>query len=394
MGRKRIWPPKIQTHVSGQAFFRIKKTNVYLGPADAPDVRARYLRAVAEIEANGGTIPPRAKPTSLTVADVVARFMLHAETYYSARGRELPQFRYALAPLVTLYGDLAAADFRTAELEALQLVMASGSWQICIAQRHTKPAPDRKCIAQRHTNGWCRNVVNRHVNRVRTAWRWAERKGLVPEGRTAHLRTVPALKRNDPRVRHTKRRQGITLEQLQAVLPRIQERRKRRPCAAMLELGFWSGCRPSEVRLMRGCEIDREGGPVVDGLRIWLYTPDQHKKDHLEQPRVVALGPECQRVLAPWLDSADPEAYLFPSGRAGTPYTDFSYAQAVRRGARKAGVRLVPYNCRHAARKRVTHGMSLDHARAYLGHATAAQAAEYAHGQDVQAAAEAARRLG
>ena len=51
--------------------------------------------------------------------------------------------------------------------------------------------------------GWCRNVVNRRIVRIQTAWKWIEKEGLVPKGSHANLCTVSPLRKNDRTVRHT-----------------------------------------------------------------------------------------------------------------------------------------------------------------------------------------------
>src|SRR5581483_6260445 len=72
------------------------------------------------------------------------------------QGGEPDAFARSLAPLLQLYAGLPAADLDTAKLEAVRQEMIR--------------------------RGWCRNVINRRVVRIKTLWRWAEAQGHVPRG--------------------------------------------------------------------------------------------------------------------------------------------------------------------------------------------------------------------
>jgi hypothetical protein len=45
---------------------------------------------------------------------------------------------------------------------------------------------------------------------------------------------------------------------------------------------------------MRGCDLDTTGV-------VWLYRPAQHKTAHRGKTGVIAIGPRCQEVIAPFL---------------------------------------------------------------------------------------------
>lgn len=65
---------------------------------------------------------------------------------------------------------------------------------------------------------WCRNVVNRRIARVKTMWRWAESRKLVPAGSYHHLQTVRGLPKTAKCVRQTPKVRPAFGEQLQSAL--------------------------------------------------------------------------------------------------------------------------------------------------------------------------------
>ena len=66
--------------------------------------------------------------------------------------------------------------------------------------------------------------------------------------------------------------------------------------------------RPDEVTIMRPCDLDRTG-------EVWVYRPESHKLEWLDQNKEVLIGPQAQQVLAPWLENAAPDQYLFSPRR-------------------------------------------------------------------------------
>lgn len=407
----RKWPPAVHHHKpTGQARVRLNGRDYYLGPYGSDRAAREYARLIAEAAAGRDPTPPG---PGLTVAEVVARWASQEAPRYSDRGRERREFKYALRPLLRLYAHQPAASFGVRELQAVQLALASGSW-LTDEERARARAANRPA-------GVASGVVNRRVTRIRTLWRWAEREGLAPPGSFAHLCSLPGLRANDRRVRHTRRRKPATWAQVEVALPHCPPQ-----VAAMLLLQWHTGMRSGEVRIMRGCDVER-GGPGS----VWLYRPHLHKNDWRGQERVVPLGPEAQRVLLPWLESREPDAYLFRPREAdeerylrmraarktrvqpsqlrrdheralrrrqhpswGACYTACSYPQAVRKACKAASVDpFHPYQLRHAAKMRFAAAAGLEAARAALGQATTSATDRYGE-LDLPLAVEAARKVG
>jgi integrase len=379
MPRKPIYPPPVRHNKArNQDYVRIAGRQIYLGPHDSDKARGAYARVLAE-HAGGVKRPAPAGPAP-PVSVVVESWLTAEAPRYADRGRERGQFLRVLTPLVRLYGPSPAAAFGWAELAALQQALASGSW-MTDAERGER-------LRRKQPVGWCARVVNRQVVRVRTVWRWAERAGLVPPGRYAHLLSVSGLRAGDARVRHHAPVKPASWDDVRRVA------RCCHPAArAILLLCWWTGCRPGEARVLRPRDLDR-AGPV------WLYRPHRHKNEHRGQSRIVPLNKRAQAVLGPWLKAAAPDAYLFTpeprrDGYRAALYTCFSLAQAIRRGGEKAGVAgLNLYRLRHSAKDRVTAQCGLDAARAFLGQKSILTTDGYGTTTDVRLAVEAAARLG
>lgn len=374
-------PYPSKPHTSGQARLKIGGRHRYLGVHGSKESWAEYERLLARWRA-GLSLDDRtpAASATLTVSEVLARWEAHALETYSATGREYQQFRHTVRPLVALHGTLPAKDFTAELLEQLLLVMASGAWM---------PAARKARYAKTgHSVGWSRAVINRRLVRIKTVWKWAEKRKLVPPGSHAHLCTVRPLSKTERRVKSRPRRPAATWEKVAAVLPHVQSGRHRRPAAAMIELQWWTGMRSGEVRVMRAGEIDRSRD-------VWVYQPESHKNDWRDgaPPRRVPLGPECQRVLSPWLLGASPDDYLFrPRPAVNRPYSCTGYAQVIRRAARAAGVALQPYDCRHGAKMRITRALGADAARAVLGQQSI-EATQHYGSLDLEHAIETAKKL-
>lgn len=171
--------------------------------------------------------------------------------------------------------------------------------------------------------------------------------------------------------------------------------------------------RPGELCRLAPGQIHREGvvrvvgRGVVDLSRlggVWVYAPDQHKTTRLGYGRYVAIGPQAQAALAPWIagradDTAcfspaedwerqlaeragNRKTKLWPSHVArreaaaakprarnrGSLYTVRGYARAVARACEAAGLEhWHPHQLRHAAEVAVEIAFDLDAARATLG---------------------------
>jgi integrase len=187
----------------------------------------------------------------------------------------------------------------------------------------------------------------------------------------------------------------------------------------MVQIQRWSGMRPGEVVIMRGCDVDTTG-------EVWVYTPSGHKTAYRGRGRRIFLGPRAQAVLRPWFrpdatqflfapkeameefrrrQRAERKTPLYPSQRArarkanprqqpGARYTTRTYCHAIGYGCKRAGIsNWHPNQLRHAAGTRLRAGFDLETTRAVLGHSSPAVTEIYAE-IDMRRAAEAMKVLG
>ena len=78
---------------------------------------------------------------------------------------------------------------------------------------------------------------------------------------------------------------------------------------AMIQLQMVTGMRPTEVCIMRGCDIDTT-------REIWTYTPASHKTQHHGHRREIYLGPKARQIIEPFLAGRATDAYLFSPAEA------------------------------------------------------------------------------
>ena len=384
---------------SGKAVVTLNGHDHYLGTHGTPESRAAYDKLISAWLANGRRPTRRhnAEPTiddGPTLAEVVVLFLKHAERYYVKNGKqthEVHGFRTALRPIVDLFAELPAADF--------------------------SPTALRRCREWLADGDLCRTYLNKQVNRIRHAFRWAVGQELVAPDVLAKLREVEGLKkgRTEDGIRAREKEAVRPVEDtvVEATLPHLP-----RQLAAMVRLQLLTGMRPGEVTAMRTFFFYFTGSFLI-------YTPSSHKTEHHDQNRSVPIGPVAQDILRPFL-RADPNAFLFspreveeerrakaraarktpltPSQRARTPksrpkrtpgehYTTSSYYRAINRACDRAfppptelrclepaeerarqlkswhkAHRWHPNQLRHAFATRVRSEFGLEEAQVSLGH--------------------------
>jgi integrase len=174
----------------------------------------------------------------------------------------------------------------------------------------------------------------------------------------------------------------------------------------MTEL-LWLTCsRPLEILTLRRGDVQTGGKLMLasgleldlDEFGVWAAVKDKHKTDDGGYDRVIFFGPQCQAVLAPFLDRV-PTAFLFDpaEGRGRKPgekYGEKVLNKAIKRVCQRMGVvPFSPYQIRHATFKRVQKEFGRDAARVYGGHKVGGATEMYA-GADLAMAAKVAAKMG
>jgi len=260
---------------SGQAVVTLNSCDFYLGLWQSEASKAEYDRLIAEWVANGRRLPSEEQSDQLTVAELAVGFLAHAESYYANDGETTSEYtclKDALRPLHELYPQAAVRDFGPLSL---------------------------KTVRQRMIEiGWCRQYINRQVNRIRRMFKWGVENELVSATVLHALKSVAPLKQGRTDAPESKPVMSVPDEHVDAVVPLVS-----RQVAAMIQLQRLTGARPGEVVQFRPCDIE-----ALES--VWVFRPLRHKTKYRDMQREIYLGPRAQAIVAPFLDR-EPSAYCF-----------------------------------------------------------------------------------
>jgi len=378
--------PVLKRHkATGHAYARFNGHQIWFGSFDDAETHSRFATFVARWEANGRSLPEESGgEKGLTVEDLVAPYIRHAEVYYrrldGSQTHEIVNVKYTVRPLLDLFRELPVAEF---DLRALKRVR-------------------EKMI----DSGLSRLTVNNRVCRVVRIFGWGAEEEIVPPEVYGFLRALRPLKKGRSRAHETDPIAPVAWNEVEAVLGRVSA-----PVSAMILIQWFTGMRPGEIVQLRTADLDRSG-------EVWLYSPRKHKTAHHGRERVIAIGPQAQKVLSPFLlriPRPAPEKPLFspreamahrharareerqtplwpshkraqarkrrpvPKTKPQDAYTVDSYRRAITRACKTAGVdSWSPNQLRHAAATRIRKEHGLEAARVVLGHASSAITEVYA----------------
>jgi integrase len=301
---------------------------------------------------------------------MLVAFWQHVERHYrhpdGTPTGEPDNFRYALRPLREMYGHSPATQFGPLGL---------------------------KVIRQRFIEaGLCRREVNRRVQKIRQAFRWAASEELVPASVFHGLQTVEGLRKGRTPAKDHDPIGPVADGDVDRALPHLNDHVR-----GMVALQRLTGMRPGEVCRLRPRDLDTSGP-------VWLYSPPRHKTAHAGRRRTVAIGPRAQAAVTPFLAGIGPDDHVFSPRRMWeekrrrmraarrTPvranqvhrrkakpkrvpkeaYNSRAYQHAVRRACEKAGVTpWHPNQLRHSLATRTRKQFGLEAAQVLLGHSRA-----------------------
>ncbi len=256
---------------------------VSFGPA-GPDAKQRFDEFLAKWLANGRRLDDdvAGEREVYRVEDLVADFLEHARTYYvtpaGKTGGEFVNLRLALAPVLELFRELPAAEFGPVALRAVREKMVAGG-------------------------RLCRKEINNRVHRIKRAWRWAASNEEVSGSLVESLNTLDGLRAGKTTARESEPVRPVAESTVHEVVAHLCP-----TTAAMVWFAYWTGARPGEVCRLRWSFIDRTG-------KVWIATPPEHKTAWRGKVRRIAIGPEGQKVLMPFLRPG-PDAPVFSPQRA------------------------------------------------------------------------------
>jgi len=262
--------------------------------------------------------------------------------------------------------------------------------------------------------GLSRSTVNKYVSSVKTMFKWAVERELVPPSVLVGLQALPGLKRGRTIAPEAPRVLPVAAEDLEKTLRHLSP-----VIRAMVELQLLTGMRPGEVVILRARDLRTQE-------KVWAYTPESHKTEHHGRSRLIPIGPKAQEVLRPFLAQGI-AGYLFAPAKAEATraegrraarktklypshkkrkypkrpkrefrdhYTTDAYARAVRRACDAAGAEpWSPNRLRHNAATRLRSQYGIEAARVVLGHSSAVTSEIYAE-MDVGKAMEIMAEVG
>lgn len=232
MPRQSVRVPKYRHHKpSGRAVVTLDGRDVYLGKYGTPESKAEYNRIVGEWQLSCfQSGPTQTARESLTIDELIAGYLRHAEQYYIKDGRPTSsheEITRSLRPLHELYSATPVAEFGPLALKALRQHMV-------------------------HRGTWCRTTINRAIDIVKRMFKWAAENELILADYHHRLRTVSGLRKGRSYTREPHPVRPVPDEHVDAVIRHVST-----PVAGMIILQRLTGMRPEEVVSMRLCDLDR-----------------------------------------------------------------------------------------------------------------------------------------
>lgn len=414
--------PRMLRHKrSGQAFIVVRdpdgrRRQVSLGPWGSEAAQRRFHAELTRWHTRRKHGPLAAEllvdepQANLTIADAAARWLAHCERYYRHEDgtptSEVQSCRYAVVPLIALFGDQPLSDLTTRKLRLVQQRMIDG-----------EPETEEEAEQRTRPRGWCRNVVNQAIGRIRAFVKWCVAEDFVAVAVYQTLCTLPPLKRGRTEARETKPTMPVPDALLHKTLPHLPP-----VVADMALLQRLVGMRGAELCAMTSAELDRSQS-LAEGC--WVFRPTHSKLSYRGRDVQYVLGPKAVAIVKRYL-RADPNAPLFspadserqrhelmrerrkskvqpsqedrrvanPKRPPGDRYEPCAYARCIRYACERAGLEVwSPHGLRRARATEVRARFGLEAARCVIGHQTVEMATLYGH-QDLKVAAEVAKVLG
>ena len=188
------------------------------------------------------------------MAELLSRFLRHAETYYGPESKEYGHFVHTTIPLTDTYPQKSVNVFGSAELKVV-----------------------RQRMIDHHD--WSRGVVNRRVNRIRHIWKWGVEEGAVRADTWHALLVVRGLQAGRTTARETLHRRPVPEDVVAATLPHLPGHVR-----GLVRFQLLTGCPPEKACQLRLGDMDR-------ATAAWVYSPKEHKtawRGHVRH-----IGPEA-----------------------------------------------------------------------------------------------------
>ena len=410
-------PPRYCHHKgTNQACLYLHGERIWLGPFGSKRSHKKYREILDEWE------ELRHQEQAANVKKTAEEVLIAGITCESLRQKRTHGIRLSINELVLVYGRHTEEYYRkngrvTREGELMDEVLRF------LRKNVTDPDPEQfgpVALDQLRDKmiddlDWSRKYINKQINRVIRMFSWAAEKELVSPTVPVALKEMAGLKKGRTRARETAGVVCVADEVVNATLPHLPE-----IVADMVRMQRLTGARPGEVCSLRPGDLNRSGD-------VWLYVPDEHKTEHHEKNRVVAIGPQAQQILTPYLNrpldafcfspaeseklrrakaAANRKTAQHQGNRPGTNrvaipkrvpkacYTTDSYRKAIQRVCKRKGIdKWSPNQLRHTAATSIRKAYGLEAAQVVCGHQSANVTQVYAE-RDLELAIKVAREVG
>jgi integrase len=393
MARPKNSCPPLKFHrPTGQYCVYLNNRRITLGKDSLVAERRRLHLLNAQTDSDATTaVKLPVDPSDLTVGEALQLYHAHAVKRYPDK-RVIARIDAAIRACTRHAATLAGA-FRGRALREVR-----------------RDLVDRKC--ERTGKPLSRRYINHLIDSIVLAWRWLVAEEFVPAENLARLREMSAELAEHGGGAESQPITAVDDWVVEATLPFCLP-----GLAAMIRLQQLTGMRPGEIVTMRRSEIatrldewvqvagldKRVSAMAFDGSMIWLYCPSRHKNLHRKKPRVIAIGGEGQRDLAPLVIGLKPDDLVFRI-RRGKPWEVQTYGNAIARAIRRAnakrkeGEKLIPRwspnQLRKAAAGRADRVLGADGAAAMLGHGASRRALDHYIQEQIEKAVETAAKVG
>ena len=242
----------------GLAYVKINGQRLRLGPWGSDQAEEEYRRLMAEWVANGRRLPAATIEPAVEEASVTEVFVAYLKEARNRYDGDLAHVRAALKAVRQFYGSEPAPSFGPKRLRVVRQQMIE--------------------------QDLARRTINKRVNWIRTAFKWAASHELCDERVHRRLATVPGLRPGEGG-RETERIKPVPRRDI-----RLARRQMTRPVRGLVNLQLLTGARAGELVGLRATDIDTTGA-------VWTFKPSGHKTAHHGHERTIYFGPRAQRVL-------------------------------------------------------------------------------------------------
>lgn len=291
------------------------------------------------------------------------------DTRYIVEGKRTAsanKVKVALESFAALYGDQEADSIDAGKVAA---------WlESYIGERRAKGGKGKR-------GGKTKETVNTALTYIKRMFKWGHTYRGLSATATGSVVLVENIRSDHPALTIPEPIPAVPFATVEATLKRCPQ-----VIRDMVMLQWWSGMRPGEVLMVRGCDLKHEEGGLM------TYRPRRHKNTWRGKIRIVALGPKAVAILEKHITkNLDARLFLRPDGRS---WDTQAYRREIRKAAALAEVKAwKPNQLRHSAATRVAESFGAEDVQHMLGHANLRQQEVYVE-RSVKKALRLAKEVG